>query len=242
MNQSAFTEALLDPDHAVPHGLQGPGGAPAGRRFAVYRNNVAVSLTEALRTAFPVVRKIVGEEFFDAMAGIYLRAHPPATPILMFYGAEMPAFLETFPPVAHLGYLPDVARLELALRRAYHAADAKALTAVDMLPERLLAARVVFAPAVTLLRSRWPLHAIWSANAEEGAPSPAMRAEDVLVTRPGFDPIPRLLPPGGGEAVARLQDGEPLGPALDAAGVDPAAIFAVLIGSGAIAEIKEEAP
>lgn len=239
MSQSAFTEALLDPARPVPPGLVGPGGAPAGKRFSVYRNNVAVSLTEALRTAFPVVRRIVGEEFFDAMAGIYLRAHPPSSPVLMFYGSEMPAFLEAFAPVAHLGYLPDVARLELALRRAYHAADAAPLVPVTLPPDRLMAAQVVFAPAVQLIRSRWPLHAIWRANTAAGAPAPVMRAEDVLVSRPGFDPTAQLLPQGGGEAVARLLAGEPLGTALEAAEADPAALLAVLIGGGAVTQLLE---
>ena len=122
-SQTQFRQAVLDPRAAIPEGLTGPAQRPAGRRFSVYRNNVAVSLAEALETAFPAVRKITGDEFFRAMAGVYLRAHPPASPILSQYGAEMPAFLTTSPPVKHLAYLPDVARLELALRAAYHAAS-----------------------------------------------------------------------------------------------------------------------
>jgi hypothetical protein len=124
MSQQEFRTALLDPEHPVPSGLTDPQGRPAGRRFNVYRNNVSVSLTEALRQAFPVVQKLVGEEFFTAMAQEHLRAHPPASPLMMFYGEAMPAFLSAFPPVAHLPYLADVARLELALRASYHAPDA----------------------------------------------------------------------------------------------------------------------
>ena len=123
MKQSAFAQALLDPDAAVPEGVVGPDGRPDAKRFAVYRNNVASSLTRALEAAFPVVQKLVGTEFFGAMAQIYLRAHPPLDRRLMLYGQSFPAFLEGFPPVAQLGYLPDVARLEQAMRESYHAAD-----------------------------------------------------------------------------------------------------------------------
>ena len=63
VGQESFTEALLTPEHPVPDGLIDPAGRPAGKRFDVYRNNVAVSLTGALETAFPVIRKLVGDVF-----------------------------------------------------------------------------------------------------------------------------------------------------------------------------------
>lgn len=242
MSQSEFRAALLDPDRPAPPGLVDPQGRPAGRRFDVYRNNVTVSLTEALRQAFPVIRKLVGEEFFTAMARDFLRAHPPASPMLMFYGEAMPAFLETFPPVAHLGYLPDIARLELALRHAYHAADAdpvapEALQALP--PDALVAARLTLVPSARLLRSRWPVHSIWSANTR-GTPAPKLAApEDILVTRPDYDPEPLRLPPGAAPFVAALMAGETVGTALDAApDFDLTATLGLLIGARAIAAVQ----
>jgi len=241
VSQADFRAALLDPKAAVPGDLLDPAAAPAGRRFAVYRNNVAVSLTEALEVAFPVLHKLLGDEFFRAMAGVYLRAHPPHTPMLMFFGAEMPAFLAGFPPAAHLGYLPDVARLELALRESYHAADARPVG-----PEALqsgadlMAARLSLAPALRVIRSRWPLHGIWRANSEAGAPQPGKRAEDVLITRPGYDPIPAPLAEGGADFIAALARGESLGAALLAPGTafDPGPTLGALLAGGAITSIE----
>lgn len=242
MNQSEFRAALLDPDRPTPEGLIDPQGRPAGARFNVYRNNVTVSLTEALRQAFPVLRKLVGDDFFTAMAHEFLRAHPPQSPLMMFYGDEMPDFLEGFPPVAHLGYLPDIARLEGAIRHAYHAADVAPVPAdelAQLAPEALVAARLDLAPSLRLIRSNWPIHGIWSANTQGTAAPKATTAEDVLVTRPEFDPIPQLLPRGAAPFVASLMAGQTVGTALDAgAAFDLSATLGLLIGAGAITKIK----
>ena len=237
MTEAAFAAALLDPGRPTPDWVVRPDGQPAPKRFAIYRNNVAVSLTEALQTAFPVVRKLVGEAFFAAMAGAFLRDQPPQSRIMMLYGDEFADFLSVFPPVAQLAYLPDVARLEQALRQSYHAAEAPAI-APDVLaamPEAtLVRSRLTLAPALRLIRSPWPIHAIWRANGQ-GGPAPRPGAEDVLILRPDFDPIPKLLPSGGGTFVAALAAGATLAEALSSSpDIDLPAILTLLLDGGAI--------
>jgi hypothetical protein len=243
--EAEFRAAILDPARPAPGGLTGPDGQPAGRRFDVYRNNVTVSLREGLAQAFPLLRQLLGAEFFDAMATVHLRAHPPASPLLWQIGEAMPAFLAGFPPVAHLPYLPDVARLELALRHSYHAADAsplpsEALAAIP--PDRLMMARVTLAPALRLVRSAWPLHAIWKAQIH-GGPPPAWQPEDVVVLRPGYDPLPHRLPPGGADFVAALAEARTVAGAMGAAGPGHplAETLGLLIAGGAIIAIHDEA-
>jgi hypothetical protein len=162
--QSSFGAALLDPEAPPPPGLTDAQGRPAGRRFDVYRNNVAASLGDALATGFPVISKLLGEEFFRAMAGVFLRAHPPGDPRLQLWGAKFPGFLARFDPVAHLPYLPDMARLELGLRQSYHAADATPLPIAGRDPAEVLALRPRLAPATLILRSRFPVLTIWQKN------------------------------------------------------------------------------
>jgi hypothetical protein len=67
----------------------------------------------------------------------------------------------------------------------------------------------------------------------------------VLVTRPGFDPLPRLLPPGGGAALAALGDGRTLGAALAAGAAedpafDPAALLRLLAQDGCITGVETQ--
>lgn len=248
VSQSQMRRAILDASEAVPEGLVDEAGRPAGKRFDVYRNNVAVSLTEAMEVAFPVILKLVGEEFFHAMASVFLRQHPPTSPMLMHYGTALPPFLRSFKPVRHLAYLPDIARLELALRRSYHAADAAALAPAElqaMSPDQLMAARLGLAPSVELVRSNWPIHAIWRANMHTDAPEPVMQAEDVLITRPEFDPEPQLLPNAGADFIEALQQGDSFAAALGKASAkqanfDLTSTLGALISGGAIIGITKQ--
>ncbi len=218
--QGMFSAALLDPDLPVPDGLVDSTAQIAVTRFNVYRNNVAVSLTEALRTGFPVITCLVGRQNMDGLAGIFLRAHPPTGPLMMHYGAAFPDFLAETAQLAHLGYLPDVARLELAIRRSYHAGDATAIDPALLggLPTPdLMQSTLAFAPAVQLVRSVWPIHDIWLFNTDDNTPKPRTGAQDVLITRPDFDPSLWLLPPGGAVWIEQLMAGQTVGDAFDAA-------------------------
>lgn len=215
--QADFSNAMMDASLPVPAGLIDPENASAGRRFAVYRNNIAVSLTEAMHSAFPVIAKLLGKANMDGLAGLYLRAHPPSSPLMMFYGAEFPAFLEGMPQLNHLGYLGDVARLELALRQAYHAADAAPIApaALAALSEtELLATTVSFSPALQLLRSQWPVQAIWRFNTTAGAPKPQAGAQDILITRPEFDPVPQVVTASEFIWISALKEGASIGDAV----------------------------
>ncbi|WP_377512553.1 DUF2063 domain-containing protein [Octadecabacter sp. R77987] len=241
VSQSDFRHAVLDPALPTPAGLADGQGRAAGKRFDVYRNNVAVSLSDALETAFPVIRKLVGDDFFRAMAGVYLRAHPPTSPLMMFYGEQMPAFLAGFAPAASLPYLPDMAHLELALRHAYHAPDATPIAAdalAQFPPEALGDLRFSLAPALRLVASPYPVHGLWRANMAGEAQTKG--GETVLITRPDLDPQMHVVPPASARFVVALQSDATLAGAADEAGdaLDLGAILGLLLQQRAITEIK----
>ncbi|MEC7763885.1 MAG: DNA-binding domain-containing protein [Pseudomonadota bacterium] len=230
---TAWPTALLTSDD-VPGGVSGPDRTALGNRFEVYRNNVMSSLVQAMRDGFPVVRRLVGERFFAAMATEFVRAHPPTTPMLFSYGGDFPAFLATFAPAATLPYLADIARLELALRRAYHAADALAVEAAALARPGIERARITLAPAVAVLTSPYPIHAIWWANMDPAAPKPASGAQSVLITRADWEPLPEPIPHAEAAFVTALATA-PLGVAAEAAPVlDLAPALARLIARKAV--------
>lgn len=200
--QRAFAAALLDPALATPAGVVGPDGNPSARRFGVYRNNVVVGLSQTLKDAFPAVHRIVGAEFFEAMARTYVVTDPPRSPMLFDYGGGFPAFIGGFGPAAVLPYLPDVARLERAWVEAYHEAEASPIDPsvfAAVTPEQVPAVRLVLHPSVRVVRSHFPVVTIWRMNVEDGLAAPVdleAGGEDALLVRPEAEVEVRLIPPG----------------------------------------------
>lgn len=241
MRQSDFAAALLSGAAPAPEGLVDPQGRPAPARFGVYRNNVTASLLRVLQAAFPVVQKLVGPAFFQAMAVEFLRAHPPQTRLMMLYGADFPGFLDSFPPVATLPYLPDVARLEQSIRESYHSADAKPIAPqilTSLSEAAFLNAKLVLAPSLRLIRSRWPILSIWTVN-REGGTLGHNAPEDLVILRAEFDPKPRPLSPGAASILTAILAGQPLGLAAQASTeeADLPALMTLLITQNALQDI-----
>lgn len=244
-----FFEALWNPGLPTPAGLTTWNGSDPAARFAIYRNNIIVSLIDALADTYPVTQALVGEEFFRAMAQLFVRQEPPHSPVLAFYGKTFPAFIETFPPATSVPYLADVARLEMLRVQAYHAADAiplsadtiaQALAKVDELPEM----KIKFQPSVGVLCSPYAVVSLWAAHqgitdistVDPNAP------ENALILRPQLDVEVIRLTNGASSFIAILLQGKSLGDAHEAANLstdfDLTDTLALLIQTQAISSIN----
>lgn len=180
-SQSDFASALLDPDHAVP-----PMIVARGNRFDIYRNNVLASLTSALASTFPVVEKMVGNEYFAALASAFIRETPPTSRILAEYGGAFPLFIETFPPLADFPYLADVGRLEwLRLEAVRSPDDPHSGSPFSPLEaQALMDSKLMLAPWARLLASRHPVGTLWRLHKDlEPAQPEDWAGERVLIFR-----------------------------------------------------------
>jgi hypothetical protein len=166
---------------------------PVDARFQVYRTNILENFTDALTNTFEACQKLVGEEFFRAMAKTYAKAHPPKLGNLNLYGADFPGFISIFKPAASVPYLSTVAAFEWAWNTAFHAEVDAPLT-----PEHLQTLSEEAYPAmklsprhsVQLLKLPYNALAIWHyCQADGEAKEPDMSEGDhyFLIHRPQLD-------------------------------------------------------
>ena len=188
---SVFFEALRKPDLSPPAVFGShPENAPL-KRFNVYRNNVMVSLIEALKSQFPVVLQLVGQEYFEALAKLYVQDTLPRSPVLFTYGDTFPDFLGSFPPLAAYAYLPDIALLEWHRTQTLHAADAPPLTAEAFQGVSDFESYVFIKhPAARLLATKTDAFGLWiSENGLQDKPKDLYSPSYGLLTRPFFESI-----------------------------------------------------
>lgn len=245
-----WCNALLDPGAPLPSGIVAWNGSDLAQRFNVYRNNVVVSLTNALCTSFPVTMALVGEAFFRHMARQFIREHPPQSPVLAHYGECFPDFVAGFRPAGTVPYLADIARLEMACLRALHATDAapvarSVLTALLEAPERLPRQRFKLHPSVQLLESRFAIVSLWAAHQGEldiGNVDPYQPQRAFILRQ---DLVVKVLRLSAGEFhfIGALRAGQAFGDAAGAAAaVDPAfslqTVLEKLLGRAAICGVS----
>lgn len=203
------------------------------QRFALYRGNLSSIWDKTLTAAYPVLRALVGDEFFSALTRAFGMAHPSELGDLNQFGARFDNFLRDFPHVAQYPYLPDMARLEWALHTAHYADNAVSLNPAELAqwpPERLDGASLFFHPACRLIASEWAVVQLWQAHqadTEIAFPSEIAQPNYGLVARPHWKTTVLPLTASGFAALSALRQGQSLGAALDAAlESDPAFDFA----------------
>ena len=233
--QASFAASLLGPDFGVPPGLAA--GTPP-HRFEVYRRNVQAGLVRALAARFPVVQSLVGEAFFMAMARDFALRLPPASPVLLEYGRDLPSFIRGFAPAEAVPYLADVAALETARSEAWHAPSCPAAEPDALQADDLAEARLRLQPSMRLVLSPHPVLAIWKHHQDSGM-TIDWQPQSVVVHRQGMSVVQEEVPQGHAAFFARLLAGETIGAAFHAAAstdrnFDASTAFAWLLARGLI--------
>lgn len=244
--QARFAEAVIDPGAAIPDGVLG-----GGSRFAIHRANALGGLVDVLAGRFPVTGRLVGPDFFHALAQAFVAVHPPRSPVLLAWGDDLPGFIAGFAPAASVPYLADVAELEALRSQAYHAAESTPLDLPAVLatpPDRLASSRLVLHPSVRVVRSRFPVLSIWTAH-QDGrlGEIESWNAEDVLVSRPRAEVRHHRLARGSATFLRGLAAGHTIEAAglaalRDHPGFDVGGALASLVAAEALSSIIPPEP
>jgi hypothetical protein len=169
---SHFAHTIVRGEMPSPRIDQAYANYSAEIAIEVYRNNYRGNLHDALAGAYPVLNQLVGDDFFRYMSRKFISQYPSRSANLHHYGAELAEFVATFESAKGLVYLPDVAALEWVCHQAYFADDADALDIGELAqvpPERYSELILQLQPWCHLLRSGYPVAAIWHAH-QLGAP------------------------------------------------------------------------
>lgn len=235
--QMAFAEAVLDDAQAsIPHGLAA-GGRPPGEGFGLYRSSVFGNYRKALRAAYPVVERLVGERFFAHAADAYVRVHPSRCGDLNRFGSLFADFLEGFPAASGLAYLPDTARLEWAIEAVFSAQDPDPAALVQlayMAEGDYPGLKFRLAAHCRLIDSPWPVDRLWQLN-QPGVPwdeafDIAAGGASLLVCRSGFEVELRRLGAAERTLLTSLANGSVLAAACeDVLEIEPSAPIASML-------------
>jgi len=153
--QEAMTAYLRDPKrNPPPRGLEGRGGG-------VYRELIYNNLAGFLANNFPVLRRILGDEDWDALVADFLGEHRAKTPYFLEIGRELLDYLaeERTPRPGDPPFLWELAHYEWVELALWVAEEEIPTAGVDADGDPVQG-RPVVSPLAWLLRYRFPVHRI----------------------------------------------------------------------------------
>lgn len=188
--QSRFARSLFDGvDQPIASSVYDD-GIDGAARLRIYRNNLHEGFTKTLSLEFPVIERLVGEDYFRQLARQFLKQHPSRAGNLHYVGEPLAGFLAVWFEGTEYAYMADVAALEWAYQESLVAVDAPPLdpgTLRGLEPEHIAELRLTLHPACRLVSSAWPIVRIWSVNQPDAPPDAvvdlASGADFVLVLR-----------------------------------------------------------
>ena len=165
--QKRFAYQLFETDSALALDWVRSDDISALARMEIYRNNLRAGFSKTLELEFPVIRRLVGQDYFRQLALAFHAYHPSRSGDLHHVGAPFSAFLQRRFPNTEYSYLAHVARLEWAYQECLVAEDSDCLnpqTLRDIAVEAYSNLRFTIRSACRLVDSPFPILRIWQAN------------------------------------------------------------------------------
>ena len=211
--QKQFMDGILRSDSNINAQLDSR-KRDSQQQLNIYRTSYQGGLLKALIDIYPVTKRLLGTEFFEAMCLRYIKQTPCHSFDINKYGESFAYFAEQFEPVSELIYLPDVIRLEWAWHHAYQSVDSPQQDFTPMLGftnVELESLQLHLQASMTLLASPYPVDLIWSANQDDENNNQqtidlGMSARNLVIWRNGFDSHIDLVEPSFYEFLLLIQN------------------------------------
>jgi hypothetical protein len=215
--QEDFQSYLLGGESAgIEQHVVGTRKVPIATRLGIYGDGYLSRLIEALEANFPILSRLLGEDF-GALGTAYVRSHDSPFFSIRYYGDGLAGFLATDPAYAGAPVLADLARWEWAMTEVFDAADAEPI-ATDALaqvaPESWAGLRFDWHPSVRRQALAWNAPQIWKAVSDDAEPPEvAFSAEPVewLLWRQNLRTYFRSLQPAEAAALDAARAGQSFG-------------------------------
>lgn len=247
--QGEFQDYLLRGARAIEARVVGSARVPIETRLGIYGGAYGSRLIDALKSSYPALAALLGEEDFAALGAEYVRTHDSPSFTIRNYGDALEEFLATHADYADVPLLAELARFEWTLCAVFDAADAEPLPAAALArlpPADWAELRLSFHPSVRRVALAWNAPQLWKALTEGGErPELELAAAPVewLAWRQDFSTYFRSLEATEAAALDAAREGSSFGELCErlAAGPDAtqapaqaAALLAGWVGAGLI--------
>lgn len=188
---------------AVSRGEAPPPLRGSARGLEIYRHAWRARMHEALRTNYPVLHRVLGDEGFATLADDYLQARPSTHRSIRWFGDRLEHFLRARADDLPHPALADMAAFEWALCEAFDGPAADCLRAESLAalaPDAWAGLRLSLQPTCRVLALEWAVAPVWRALAEAADPDtpvgpPAPLSHSVVVWRQALQPRWRSVEP-----------------------------------------------
>jgi hypothetical protein len=245
--QGEFQEYLLRGTRAIEERVAGSARVPVETRLGIYAGGYGSRLIDALKSSYPALAALLGEEDFQALGARYVRSHDSPYFSIRNYGDALEEFLGEHADYASVPLLAELARWEWMLCAVFDATDAEPLGAAALArvaPADWPELRFTFHPSVRRLALSWNAPQLWKALTE-GAERPELCvvAEPVawLAWRQDLTTCFRSLEAGEAAALDAARKGQSFGELCELlaaahgserAAAEAAALLAAWLGAG----------
>jgi len=169
--QGDFIDAIFGGDKApAASHVIGDDKLTAEQRFGIYKGSVHGILTQSLGLTFSVCKSLVGEDFFDKMASLFINQNPPITSYFAEYGDKFPEFISSFEHTQSLPYLHDLTKLEWARQHIWYQQDADPFdfsTLADLSEEQQTQLIFELKKTIHLIQSDYRIDDVWFAHQDD---------------------------------------------------------------------------